>query len=159
MPSDRYFGDDIATFRVDINGTLVTAGKVRDVEITGTADHVELFTASSVTREDVKRREVGADVDMTILEFNEEIAQYWLNGGESTSTTINEDNGVAKFNITVEQKMTDHTGASGDESLKVVANETDFPEMPLINLAEGEYTEKQLSGSAKNVTVTKETVA
>lgn len=159
MPTDRFFGDDIANFLVDINGTTITAGKVRDVSIMGTADHVELFTGDSVNRSEVKRREVGIDVEMTLVEFNEELGQYWLQGSDSTSTTINDDSNVAEFNITVEQDMTDHTGASGDESLKAVVNNTHFEEMPLLNLAEGEYNEHELSGSGDAVTLTKESVA
>ena len=76
MPSNRYYGDDIATFRVEIGGTELVAGKVRNVSITGEASHNELFTTDQVTREDVKRREVAVTVEMTIVEFNEELAQY-----------------------------------------------------------------------------------
>jgi len=159
MPTNRYWGDDIATFKVEIDGTEVTAGKVRDVSIRGEAEHTELFTTDSVTRDDVKRREVAVTVEMTIVEFNEELAQYWLDGTGSTSDTVNDTSDVAEFDVTVEQNMTDHTGSTGDESLKAAVDNVHFPEMPLIDLAEGEFNEHDLSGRGDGVTLTKEAVA
>jgi len=160
MSSNRYFGDDIATFSVEIDGTSVTAGKVKDVSIVVVGEHTNLFTADSVKREEVKRSEVTVDVEFTIVEFNEELAQYWLQGdGSTTSDTITDDSNVAQFDITVEQNMTDHTGESGDESLKADVSGVDFPEMPVLELAEGEFNEHTLSGTGDGVTVTKEAVA
>jgi hypothetical protein len=159
MPTNRYYGNDIATFKVEIGGTEVTAGKVKDVSITGEAEHDELFSADSVTRDDVKRREVAVVVEFTIVEFNEELAQYWLNGSSSTSTTVTDDTNVAEFDVTLEQNMTDHTGSSGDESLKAVVDNVHFSEMPIIDLAEGEYNEHSLSGRGDGVTLTKESVS
>jgi len=159
MPTNRFFGDDIATFKVEINSTTVTAGKVRDVSIRAEADHVELFTTDSVTRDDVKRREVAVICEFTVVEFNEEVAQYWLDGsGSSTSTTVSDDTNVAEYTVTVEQNMTDHTNTAGDESLKAVVDNVHFDEMPLIDLAEGEYNEHDLSGRGDGVTLTKESV-
>jgi hypothetical protein len=160
MPTNRYFGDDIATFSVDIDGTTVTAGKVKDVSIVASGEHTNLFSADSVKRTEVKRSEVTVDIEFTIVEFNEELAQYWLQGDSSTtSTTINDDSNVAQFDVTVEQNMTDHDGSSGDESLKAVVDGVDFPEMPILELAEGEFNEHSLSGTGTGVTVTKESVA
>ena len=159
MPSNRYYGDDIATFSVEIGGTELVAGKVRNVSITGEASHNELFTTDQVTREDVKRREVAVTVEMTIVEFNEELAQYWLGGSDSPSTTIVDNSNVAEFDIVVEQNMTDHTGSSGDESLRAAVDNVHFEELPLIDLAEGEYNEHDLSGRGNGVELTKETVA
>jgi len=160
MPSNRYFGDDIATFRIEIDSTELTAGKVRNVSIRGEANHNELFTPESVTRDDVKRREVAVVVEMTLVEFNEEIAQYWLDGsGSNTSTSVNDDSNVAEYSVTLEQNMTDHTDSSGDESLKAVVDNVHFEEMPLIDLAEGEYNEHDLTGRGDGVELTKEAVA
>jgi hypothetical protein len=160
MPSNRYYGDDIATFKIEIDSTELTAGKVRNVSIMGEASHNELFTSDQVTREDVKRREVAVVVEMTIVEFNEELAQYWLDGsGSAQSTTVVDDSNVAEYTVTLEQNMTDHTGSSGDESLKAVVDNVHFEEMPLIDLAEGEYNEHDISGRGDGVTLTKETVA
>jgi hypothetical protein len=158
MPTDRYYGDDIATFSVDINGTTVTAGKVRNVSIQGEANHTELFTTASVTRHDVKRREVAVVVEFTIVEFNEELAQYWLDGSTAQSTTVVDDSNVAEFDVTIEQNMTDHTGSSGDESLKAVVDNVHFEEMPILDLAEGEFNEHDLSGRGDGVTLTKQSV-
>jgi hypothetical protein len=159
MPSNRYYGDDIATFKVEIGSTELVAGKVRNVSIMGEASHNELFTTDQVTREDVKRREVAVAVEMTIVEFNEELAQYWLAGSDSPSTTIVDDSNVAEFDITLEQNMTDHTGSSGDESLRAAVDNAHFEEMPFVDLAEGEYNEHDISGRGDGVTLTKETVA
>jgi hypothetical protein len=160
MSSNRYFGDDIATFSVEIDSTTVTAGKVKDVSITASGEHTNLFSADSVKRQEVKRSEVTIDVEFTVVEFNEELAQYWLQGDSSTtSTNINDDSNVAQFDVTIEQNMTDHSGESGDESLKAVVNGVDFPEMPILELAEGEFNEHSFSGTGTGVTVTKESVA
>jgi hypothetical protein len=160
MPTNRYFGGDIATFKVEINSTEITAGAVTDVSIRGEADHTEFFDPEQVTRSDVKRSEVAVVVEMTIREFDEALAQYWLDGsGSSTSSTVVEDSNVAEFtSITVEQNMTDHTNSTGDESLKAVVDNVHFEEMPLLDLAQGEYNEHSLTGRGDGVTLTKETV-
>jgi len=160
MPANRYFGGDIATFKVEINSTEITAGAVTDVSIRGEADHTEFFDPEQVTRSDVKRSEVAVVVEMTIREFDEALAQYWLDGsGSSTSSTVVEDSNVAEFtSITVEQNMTDHTNSTGDESLKVAVDNVHFEEIPLLDLAQGEYNEHSLTGRGDGVTLTKETV-
>jgi hypothetical protein len=160
MPTNRYFGGDIATFKVEINSTEITAGAVTDVSIRGEADHTEFFDPEQVTRSDVKRSEVAVVVEMTIREFDEALAQYWLDGsGSSTSSTVVEDSNVAEFtSITVEQNMTDHTNSTGGESLKAVVDNVHFEEMPLLDLAQGEYNEHSLTGRGDGVTLTKETV-
>lgn len=161
MPTNRFYGGDIATFSVEINSTTVTAGAVTEVSIRGEAEHDEFFDPENVTRDDVKRREVAVVVEFTIREFDEALAQYWLDGsGSSTSSTVVEDSNVAEFDsITFEQNMTDHTGSSGDESLKAVVDNVHFPEMPLIEMAQGEYNEHSLTGRGDGVTLTLETVA
>lgn len=164
MASNRYFGDDIATFSVEINGTSVTAGKVKDVSITVSGEHTNLFSADSVKRTDVKRSEVTVDVEFTIVEFNHELAAYWLEGSDSadtsTATTINDDSNVATFDITVEQDMTEPGTDSGDpQGLKADVTEVDFPELPVIELAEGEFNEHSISGTGTGVSVEQTQVA
>ena len=55
--------------------------------------------------------------------------------------------------------MTDHTGSSGDESLRAAVDNVHFEELPLIDLAEGEYNEHDLSGRGDGVELTREAVA
>lgn len=160
MSTNRYYGDDIADFKVEINSTELTAGAVTDVSIVGTAEHDELFDPENVTRSEVKRREVSVNVEFTVREFNEELAQYWLNGdGSTTSTTVTNTSDVAEFDVTFEQNMTDHDGSTGDESLKAVVDNVHFPEMPILDMAQGEFNEHSLSGRGDGVTLTKEAVA
>ncbi len=159
MPTDTYFGDDVTLTFETQGGTSLTAGKARSASIRAEADHVELFTTDSITRDEVKRREVSIIVELEFVQFNEDIAQRWLAGDETTtSTTLTDSSDVALFKVTVEHLMTDHTGSTGDESLKAVVSNVDFPEMPLINAQEGEYSVKSLTGRGDGVTFTLETV-
>lgn len=157
MTTNRFFGDDLATFSVEVDGTTLTAGKVKDVSITLSGEHTNLFSADSVKRQEVKRSEVMVDVEFTIVEFDEALAQHWLQGDTSTtSQTINDDANVTQFDITLEQDMTEPGTASGEATgLKAVVNGVDFPEMPVLELAEGEFNEHSLSGTGTSVTVTK----
>lgn len=161
MPTDLYFGDDItiATFQEADGSTSLTAGKARSGNVRAEADHVELFTTDSITRDEVKRRELVVIVELEFVEFNEDIVQYWLDGTGSTSTTINDDSAVQEYDITLEQLMTDHTGSSGDEKLKAAVTGVHFPEMPMIDFSEGEYSAKSLTGRGDAITLTKESVA
>lgn len=161
MPTDRFFGDDMTlTFATEENDNSLTAAKLRNVSITVEADHVEFYSADSVLREEVKRREMAVNVEIEYAEFNEDVAQYWLQGDDTTtSTTINDTSDVTLFNVEGEVNMTDHTGDSGDESLKAVVSDVHFDEMPLIESSEGEYLSQSLSGRGKDVTFTKESVA
>lgn len=157
IPSNRYFGDD-ATLTVEHGGTAVAVAKARNVMVRAEAEHVELFSTESVTREDVKRREVRVVCEMEFVEFDEEFAQLWLGGG-TAQDTINDTTDVAVFDVTLEIDMTDHDGQSGSESLKAAVENVHFPEMPLASMTEGEYTAHNVTGRGDAVTYTKETIA
>jgi len=159
MSTNRYFGDDIATFSVVLqdgtsDGTPVVAAGVKDVTITGSGEHTNLFTAQSVKRQEVKRSEVTFDVEFTIVEFNNELAAYWLSGGDETvdpstsPVSLADTTDVAKFDATVEQDSTD-----GNATLKADISGMDIPEIPILELAEGEFNEHSYSGTADDVTV------
>jgi hypothetical protein len=162
--SNRYFGEDIVTFSVEINGTSIVAGGVKDVVITPVGEHTNLFDAESVKRREVRRSEVTVDVEFTIVEFNNELAAYWLEGNDSadpsTPTSINDTSEVAQFDITLEQDMTETTGTSGDpKGLKADVDGVDFPELPLLELAEGEFNEHSFSGTGDDATIEQTTIA
>ena len=157
MTTNRYFFDE-GTFIADINGTDVTVGEARSISITPSAEHNEFYGPDSIKRQDVKRHTFGVDVEVEIAEFDEDWVQYWLNGGgvggDTKATTINDTNDVALFNLTAEQPMTD--GSIGSDSLKAVVNETHFPEMPAIDGTENEYSSRTMTGSAAEITFTKQ---
>lgn len=161
MPTDRYYGDDIATFEVKIDSTTLTAGVVTECSIRLEEEHDELFDPEQISFDQVKRREAAVVVEFNVKEFDEEIAQYCLDGtGSSTSTTLNNTSDVAQFtSITLEQNMTDHTGDAGDESLKAVVDNVHFSEVPLLDIAQGEFVEHSWSGRGDGVTFTKESVS
>lgn len=158
MPTNRYFFDE-GTFSMDIDGTTITVGHARNITITPAADHNRFYGPDSITRQDVKRHSFRVNVEVEIAEFTEDMVQYWLQGdGSTTSTTIIDSNNVVEFDLTAEQNMTDHTGSSGDESLKAIVSNVDFPEMPAIDGTENEYMSRQLSGEGDGITFTKESV-
>jgi len=158
MPSDRYYGDDITEFQIEINGSTITAGAVTDVSIRGEAEHDELFDPEDVSFSEVKRREVAVIVEFTIREFDEELVQYWLGGGNSASSSVAQTSDVARYDIIFEQRATDHSGTTGDVSLRASVEGFHVSDMPLLEMTQGEYNEHDVSGRANNVTLTKETV-
>lgn len=160
MPTNRYYGDDIATFDVTINSTTLTAGVVTECSIRLEEEHDELFDPEEISFDQVKRREAAIVVEFNVKEFDEAIAQYCLQGDStSTSTTLTNTSDVAQFDsITLEQNMTDHTGAAGDESLKAVVDNVHFSEVPILDIAQGEFVEHSWSGRGDGVELTKETV-
>jgi len=160
MPTNRYYGDDIATFSVEINSTTITAGAVTEVSVRVEEEHDELFDPEDISFDQVKRREAAVIVEFTIREFDEELAQYCLDGsGTGTSTTLQNNSDVAQFDkVALEQNQTDHTGTAGDVSLKAVVENVHFSEVPLMEMAQGEYVEHQWSGRGNGVTFTKEMV-
>jgi len=159
MPTDRYWGEDATLTVAHEDGTAVVVGMARNVSIRAAAEHVELYTPESILRQDVKRREVAIIVEMEFVEFDEDFAQMWLAGSSTGTTTITDDSDVALFDVTLEMDMTDHTGVANDESLKAIAEDVHFPEMPLVTLAQGEYVAHNVSGRGKSVTYTKEVVS
>lgn len=157
MATQRYFFDE-GNLIGDINGTDVTLAEVRSISVTPAAEHAEFDGPDSIKRQDVKRHQFRVNVDLTLGSWDEDLGQYWLQGGgtegDTKSTTINDQNDVALFNLTATQPMTD-----GVDQLKAVVNETDFPEMPVIDGSEGEYMSVDLSGTGTEITFTNETVA
>lgn len=156
MPTNRYFFDE-GTLTLEIDSTELVAAEARNITIEAEAEHVRFFGPDSILQQDVKRREAGVPVDIEIAEFDEQIAQYWLGGDGTTSSSFNDSSHVAQFDLTVEQNMTDHTGETGDESLKAVVTDVDFPSIPLVDGTEGEYLAHNFSGQGVDVTYTKET--
>lgn len=147
----------IDTFQEEDGSSSLTAAKAKSGTVRAEADHQELYAPGSITREDVMRREMAVIVELEFVEFNEDIAQYWLDGQGSTSTTITDDVHVQTFKVILEHAMTDNTGGTSDEYLKADVTGVHFPEMPLILANESEYSAKSLTGRGKAVTFTKET--
>lgn len=159
MPSDLFYFDE-GTLTVTVNGTDITAAEARGITMTPAADHNRFTGPDSILVQEKKRSNFRVDVEMEIAEFDEVMLQTWLQGNATpdaqagvttTSTTVNDDHGVADFNVTAEQPMT-----SGDYKLKAVAVDTDFPEMPAIDGTEGEYSTRQLTGQANEIVFTNE---
>lgn len=155
MTSNRFYGDDIASFKVKINSTELTVGAVEDVSIRAEGEHDELFDPENVTRSEVKRREVTVICEFTFREFDEEFAQYWLGGGDSTSTTVENTSDVAEYTVVFEQNMTDHS--SSNTSLKAEVENAHTDEMPLLEMAQGEYNSQSVTMRGDGVTFTKVT--
>jgi len=157
MPSNKFHMSGLIEFKVEINDTSVTVGALTEATVTGQAEHDEFFDPTEQTFSEVVRREVAFVAEFTFREFDEQFGQYWLGGGQNTTSDTLDTTGSqpAQFTVTLKQGMTDATDSSGD-ALKVVLDNCHTDEFPFLELSQGSYNEQSVTMRGNGITFTKE---
>jgi len=135
------------TFTDPSDDSEILFAGVRDVSITPTYEHSELYTFDSTNRETVKRYEHNVNVEITYAKFSVEFAQEWLGGEGATATATQDSSDPMKFDLETITPSAD----GGFERTTAVENVV-FAELPLDSATYGEYEEYDLSGSGKQIT-------
>ena len=145
MTEKAYFGDSMTLSVDDPDAGAVPVAGLQSVSVSLSAEHVELFTADSIKREAVKKRELSIPVEIEYAKFDETFAQWWM-GVSSASATIEDTSDVALFSIDGEL-----TSSDGATTLEVSVDDVYFEEMPIWESEEGEFVSQNLSGTGKDV--------
>lgn len=148
MAVDRFFGDDMTLSVETDDAVSIPIGSLQNVELIATAEHIELDSADTTLREDVRKRNFGVDVTIGFAAFDIVMAQEWLSGdGTTTDGTYADSTEVRLFNITGAVSPAD-----GGDDLDVVVDDVYFPNMPLMSESKGEWTVRNLTGRGRTVT-------
>jgi len=134
------------TFTDPSDDSEILFAGVRDVSITPTYEHSELYTFDSTNRETVKRYEHNVNVEITYAKFSVEFAQEWLGGEGATATATQDSSDPMKFDLETITPSAD----GGFERTTAVENVV-FAELPLDSATYGEFEEYDLSGSGRQI--------
>jgi len=150
MAVQRYYADDATLTLNDNAGTPaeVPVASLKGVTITMSAEHVTLFSGDSIEREDVKKRQLEINVEISVAAFDTNLLKTWA-AGDSTETaqsSIVDTSDVALYGL-----ETTFESVDGGTTLSIDVDDIYFPEMPAIDTSEGEYVVKELSGVGKTI--------
>lgn len=149
MAEKKYFGDDMTISMTTEGGTTINIGEAKGVTVTPNAEHVEMYSADSIKRSDVKRREFSVDVEIEIASWDVAMIQQWLGGSGASSTSVVDTTDPQLFSITGEV-----TPSDGSTNLKAVVDGVYFDEIPAFDASEGEWVTNNPSGVGKDLTLT-----
>jgi hypothetical protein len=135
------------TFTDPSDDSEILFAGVRDVSITPSYEHTELYTLDSTNRAAVKRYEHNVAVEITYAKFSLAFAQEWLGGEGATATATQDSADPMKFNLETITPSED----GGFERTTAVENVV-FAELPLDSATYGEFEEYDLSGSGRQIT-------
>lgn len=148
MTAQPYFGDTMTmTVTAPDDATDIPVAGLKGVTLMLSAEHVKLYTADSIERESVKKRELETPVEIEYAKWDEAFAQWWMAGDAgSTATSVTDTSDVSKFTIdgTV-------TSADGTTTLQATVQDVFFEEFPLWDASEGEFISQNISGEGRTV--------
>lgn len=147
--TNAFFGDSMALMLEEDDGSMeVPVAGLQGVSIMLSADHVELFTADSIERETVKKRELSIPVEIEYAKWDKSFAQWWMaGGGSSSATSVTDTSDVTTFSI----NTADLTSADGSVTLNVAVDNIYFEELPIWEASEGEFVSQSISGTGKTI--------
>lgn len=145
MAAEPYYGDSMTLTATDPQSGDVPVAGLQSVSVMLSADHVELFTADSIKREAVKKRELSIPIEVEYAKFDKTFAEWWM-GVTSAGSSISDTSDVALFSIdgTI-------TSSDGSTTLEITVDDVYFEEMPIWESTEGEFISQSLSGTGSDV--------
>lgn len=147
MAEQPYFADSMTLTVTAPDGTAdVPVAGLQSVTFRLSAEHVELFTADSIEREDVKKRELSIPVEIEYAKFDETFATWWMDPDAGSETSVQDTSEVALFAIDGTL-----TSADGSTTLEATVDDVYFEELPIWEASEGEFVSQNLSGTGKTI--------
>ncbi|MDX1744982.1 MAG: hypothetical protein R3324_03515 [Halobacteriales archaeon] len=149
MAAENFFGDSM-TLSVDTtDGTPVSVpvGSLQQVQITVSADHVELTSADTILREDVAKRNLNVGIIAGVAAFDMTIVEEWLGGDNASSSSPTDDNTVATF--TLVGTIT----SPGGTTHTATVDEVYFPSLPVMNATAGQWVQHNIEGDGQTITI------
>jgi len=120
----------------------VTVAAVRGVTITPSVEIDELWSADQGTVEELKQREFTCDVEIEYARFDSDLAEEWMGGDGTTSTSFADNSDPQEFELTFEVDATDAA-----DVLEITVSRIVFEEMPLFDGSHDDWTTWDLSGT------------
>lgn len=157
MAATSFFFDYMTVVFKQASNTL-TVGVLQEVTITGNFEHIELYGAGSIKREDVARRKHSVDVSCKVAKFHPNILGYIMgtrnadkdiDGGIATGKTqglVTDSNTVILF------QLTGTLTGKNSEAFKARADNVYFENMTFGG-SQGEYVALDLKGKGDNFIV------
>lgn len=149
---------DFMTVEFKQGSTTLSVGVLQDVTITAGVEHVELYGAGSIKREDVVRRKLSVDVSCKTAKFHPNVLGYWM----GTRNADKDIDGAAKIGSTQGQVTDSNTvvlftltgtlTGKNAEAFKAKASNVYFENINFGGSA-GEYCSLDLKGKGDDFTI------
>lgn len=151
MASHRYFGDEMK-LRIDTEDAVpvnTPVASLQQVTITPSFNHVELYSADSVKRGDVKRNQFSVNVTIGVSAWDVVLLTEWLGGNGAAASTPTDTTNPTRFTITGGV-----TPSGGGADLEATVTGVTFNEMPVMDAQTDNFVQKNLTGDGADITVT-----
>jgi hypothetical protein len=149
MAAENWFADTMtATVETeDSSPVSVPVGSFKQVTISAEADHVELYSADTIEREQVNKRAFKVNVNAGVAAFDNTFIEEWLGGDGPSSTSLTDDNSVATFDL--EGSITSAAGTTYTATVTGLY----FPTLPIMDAQEGAWVQHNYQGTGSAVSI------
>lgn len=151
MAAQRYYGDDATLLLEDDAATPaeIPVASLKGLTITLSAEHTKLYSGDSIIAEAEKKSQAEFPIEISVAAFDVALMQAWLSGDSTTPSTtgLTDTSDVAEFRV-----KGDMTSVDGATTTSVQVTGVTFPDLPALDMSEGEYIVHDISGSGKNIT-------
>lgn len=151
MASNRYFGDDMTLSIETEDDVPVTApvASLQQVTVTPSFNMVELYSADTTKRQDVKQNQFSVSVDIGVSSWDVVLLTEWMGGDGAAASTPADTTDPATFTVTGAVSP-----SGGGTDLEAVVTGVTFGEMPVMDAQTDSFIQKNFSGDGADITVT-----
>lgn len=131
------------------DGSTATAvAGIQDVAITPSVSIEHLMTADSIKAADRMQHDFTVDVQIGYSFFDGAVVDQWLGGaGGTTAAAMTDTSDPQTYQIAGE-----FDSADGSNRISATVTAITFPEMPILDAAQGEFAQWDLQGTGEDLT-------
>lgn len=150
MAAREYHGSDMSISVATADGTSITVGEIRGINIRAQVDADPLYSADSILRSAIKQRNFRVLIEANYVSWDVEFLKEWFAGSNGTAaSTMADTSDPTLFDI--DGQVTEH-GQSND--LKAAVTDCFIADIPVFASATHDaWVENDFSAVGKQITV------
>jgi hypothetical protein len=152
MP-DAYFADEASLSLETSAATTVDVAGLQDLTVVPSVSIEQLYTGDSIKIDAQKQHEFEVQVEIGFSKWDLTLAEEWLGGPGTTSTSMSDQNDPQKYTASGE-----FTSVDGSTTYQWEITGITFEEMPILDFSRGEFIQWDLSGTGEDLTDLSEVV-
>jgi len=150
---DAYFSDEATLSLETDSGTSVPIAGLQDLTVIPSVAVEQLYTGDSIKIDAQKQHEFEVQVEIGFSKWDLTLAEEWLGGPGTTSTSMSDTNDPQKYTASGE-----FTSVDGSLTYQWEVTGITFEEMPILDFSRGEFIQWDLSGTGEDLTDLSEVV-
>jgi hypothetical protein len=145
--SDPYFADEASLSLETDSGTSIPIAGLQDLTVIPSVAIEQLYTGDSIKIDAQKQHEFEVQVEIGFSKWDLTLAEEWLGGPGTTSTSMSDQNDPQKYTASGE-----FTSVDGSLTYQWEVTGITFEEMPILDFSRGEFIQWDLSGTGEDLT-------